>query len=58
MKQRTFVHAQAYYGTPVGGYRATLVEDVHLQAGGVPFEGDVVIAPVAPKQAKTKAKKA
>lgn len=51
------VHAQAYYGTPVSGQRQTLVGSVAVQAGGVPYEGDVPPAPVKPqgrKAAKTK----
>ena len=53
------VHAQAYYGSPVYGQRQTQVEDVYVQAGGVPFEGDVPpVEPVKPagrKAGKSKA---
>jgi len=53
------VHAQAYYGTPVAGQRQTLVAEVGVQAGGVPYEGEVasVVPPVKPqgrKAAKSK----
>lgn len=42
MNKRTFVNAQAYYGDPVSGQRQPAVEGAAVQAGGVPFEGDVV----------------
>ena len=38
MNRPDVVHAQAYYGTPVGGMRLSAVEGASLQAGGVPYE--------------------
>lgn len=60
MKQTKPVLAEAFHGTPVGDYRQTLVKNVRIQSGGVPYEGDVVPAleqpeaAVKPSKARTK----
>jgi hypothetical protein len=51
------VHAQAYYGSPVNGQRQSSLGDASVQAGGVPFEGDVppvVVKPQGRKATKSK----
>ena len=60
MNRPDAVHAQAYYGTPVGGMRLSPVAGARPQAGGVPYE-EPVVQPEVPikaskrKQAKTEA---
>lgn len=55
--KRTRIQAQAYYGEPVSGQRQTLVEGVSVQAGGMPYEGEVQsVEAVKPQGRKAKPK--